>query len=100
MTIEVEWARTTAPELKRLAAQGDALAILPVGSPEQGTHPASAVLSDAWHFAKRVTLGLALRSAAPRFRPTWLPSQGAGCNVTSQRRRQNKSTPRTGRPRR
>ena len=28
-----------------------------------GTHPASAVLSAAWHFAKRVTLSLALRSS-------------------------------------
>jgi creatinine amidohydrolase len=39
MAIEVEWARMTAPELKRLAAQADALAILPVGSLEQhGPH--------------------------------------------------------------
>jgi len=29
----------------------------------QGTHPTSAVLSDAWYFAKRVTLNLALRSS-------------------------------------
>ena len=29
----------------------------------QGTHPTSAVLSEAWHFAKRVTLNLALRSS-------------------------------------
>jgi hypothetical protein len=28
-----------------------------------GTHPTSAVLSDAWYFAKRVTLNLALRSS-------------------------------------
>jgi hypothetical protein len=28
-----------------------------------GTHPTSAVLSDAWHFAKGVTLSLALRSS-------------------------------------
>ena len=28
-----------------------------------GTHPTSAVLSDAGHFAKRVTLSLALRSS-------------------------------------
>jgi hypothetical protein len=27
-----------------------------------GTHPTSAVLSEAWYFAKRVTLSLALRS--------------------------------------
>jgi hypothetical protein len=27
------------------------------------THPTSAVLSDAWYFAKRVTLSLALRSS-------------------------------------
>ncbi|MBV9563955.1 MAG: creatininase family protein [Bradyrhizobium sp.] len=39
MAIEVEWARMTAPELKRLAAERDALAILPVGSLEQhGPH--------------------------------------------------------------
>jgi creatinine amidohydrolase len=39
MAIEVEWARMTAPELKRLAAEKDALAILPVGSLEQhGPH--------------------------------------------------------------
>jgi hypothetical protein len=30
--------------------------------PPQCTHPTSAVLSDAWYFAKRVTLSLALRS--------------------------------------
>jgi transposase len=29
----------------------------------QGTHPTSAVLSEAWYFAKRVTLSLALRSS-------------------------------------
>ncbi len=29
---------------------------------EEGTHPTSAVLSDGWYFAKRVTLSLALRS--------------------------------------
>lgn len=29
---------------------------------DQGTHPTSTVLSDAWYFAKRVTLSLALRS--------------------------------------
>jgi hypothetical protein len=28
-----------------------------------GTHPTSTVLSDAWYFAKRVTLSLALRSS-------------------------------------
>jgi hypothetical protein len=28
-----------------------------------GTHPTSAVLSDGWYFAKRVTLSLALRSS-------------------------------------
>jgi hypothetical protein len=28
-----------------------------------GTHPTSAVLSEAWYFAKRVTLSLALRSS-------------------------------------
>ena len=32
------------------------------GYAENGTHPTSAVLSDAWYFAKRVTLSLALRS--------------------------------------
>jgi Plasmid pRiA4b ORF-3-like protein len=29
----------------------------------QSTHPTSAVLSEAWYFAKRVTLSLALRSS-------------------------------------
>jgi hypothetical protein len=29
----------------------------------KGTHPTSAVLSEAWYFAKRVTLSLALRSS-------------------------------------
>ena len=29
----------------------------------RSTHPTSAVLSDAWHFAKLVTLSLALRSS-------------------------------------
>ncbi|OIQ74827.1 transposase IS200 like protein [mine drainage metagenome] len=30
---------------------------------EEGTHPTSAVLSNGWYFAKRVTLSLALRSS-------------------------------------
>ena len=39
MAIEVEWARLTAPELREIAAGGNALAILPVGSLEQhGPH--------------------------------------------------------------
>jgi creatinine amidohydrolase len=39
MTIEVEWARMTAPELRALAARPHAIAILPVGSLEQhGPH--------------------------------------------------------------
>ena len=39
MTIEVEWARMTAPELRDLAARASALAVLPVGSLEQhGPH--------------------------------------------------------------
>jgi len=39
MTIEVEWARMTAPDLRALAARSNALAILPVGSLEQhGPH--------------------------------------------------------------
>ena len=39
MTIEVEWARMTAPELRELAARASALAVLPVGSLEQhGPH--------------------------------------------------------------
>ncbi|MFL4994279.1 MAG: creatininase family protein, partial [Microvirga sp.] len=39
MTIEVEWARMTAPELRALAARPNALAVLPVGSLEQhGPH--------------------------------------------------------------
>ena len=29
----------------------------------ESTHPTSAVLSDAWYFAKHVTLSLALRSS-------------------------------------
>jgi creatinine amidohydrolase len=39
MTVEVEWARMTAPELRALAARPNALAVLPVGSLEQhGPH--------------------------------------------------------------
>src|SRR5918999_4790678 len=39
MTIEVEWARMTAPELRAIAAKPDSLAILPTGSLEQhGPH--------------------------------------------------------------
>ena len=39
MSIEVEWARLTAPELREIAAREGALAILPVGSLEQhGPH--------------------------------------------------------------
>ncbi|MEY9194878.1 hypothetical protein ABH991_008281 [Bradyrhizobium ottawaense] len=39
MSIEVEWARMTAPELREIAAPKEALAILPAGSLEQhGPH--------------------------------------------------------------
>src|ERR1700740_268383 len=39
MSIEVEWARMTAPDLREIAAREGALAILPVGSLEQhGPH--------------------------------------------------------------
>src|ERR1700749_2445911 len=39
MSIEVEWARMTAPELRAVAAREGALAILPAGSLEQhGPH--------------------------------------------------------------
>ena len=39
MSIEVEWARMTAPELRAIAAREGALAILPAGSLEQhGPH--------------------------------------------------------------
>src|ERR1700755_1997646 len=39
MSIEVEWARMTAPELRAIAARKSALAILPAGSLEQhGPH--------------------------------------------------------------
>ena len=55
--------------LKRLTGEGDLPndlnAILYEDRIEltKGTHPTSAVLSDAWYFAKRVTLNLALRSS-------------------------------------
>lgn len=39
MSIEVEWARLTAPEIRAVAARPDALAVLPIGSLEQhGPH--------------------------------------------------------------
>ena len=39
MSIEVEWARMTAPDLREVAAREGALAILPAGSLEQhGPH--------------------------------------------------------------
>jgi creatinine amidohydrolase len=39
MSIEVEWARLTAPEIRAVATRGDALAVLPIGSLEQhGPH--------------------------------------------------------------
>lgn len=39
MTIEVEWARMTAPDLRAIAAQKGAMAVLPIGSLEQhGPH--------------------------------------------------------------
>src|SRR3954466_8755116 len=39
MSIEVEWARMTAPDLREIAARKGALAILPAGSLEQhGPH--------------------------------------------------------------
>ena len=34
-----------------------------IDEPLLGAHPTSAVLSEAWYFAKRVTLSLALRSS-------------------------------------
>jgi hypothetical protein len=40
-----------------------ARALCSCNRPEGHTHPTSAVLSDAWYFAKRVTLNLALRSS-------------------------------------
>lgn len=39
MTVEVEWAKLPAPEIRAVAARGNALAVLPVGSLEQhGPH--------------------------------------------------------------
>jgi creatinine amidohydrolase len=39
MITEVEWARLTGPEIRAIAAQPDALAVLPIGSLEQhGPH--------------------------------------------------------------
>src|SRR3954452_14429842 len=39
MSVEVEWARVTAPDLREIAARAGALAILPAGSLEQhGPH--------------------------------------------------------------
>src|SRR6478736_1668762 len=39
MTIEVEWARLTAPELREIAGRPGAMAVLPIGSLEQhGPH--------------------------------------------------------------
>jgi hypothetical protein len=39
------------------------LELLQIDAPMRGTHPTSAVLSEAWYSAKRVTLSLALRSS-------------------------------------
>ena len=39
MTVEVEWARLTAPEIRAVAARPDAIAVVPIGSLEQhGPH--------------------------------------------------------------
>jgi creatinine amidohydrolase len=55
VTAEVDWTRLTGPEIRALAARGDALAVLPVGSLEQhGPHlPVITDTRTAWEISIR-----------------------------------------------
>lgn len=55
MTVEVDWTRLTGPEIRALAARGNALAVLPVGSLEQhGPHlPVITDTRTAWEISIR-----------------------------------------------
>ena len=51
MSIEVEWARMTAPDLREIAARKGALAILPAGSLRATASWMSLNGAPAWHIS-------------------------------------------------
>ncbi len=72
---EVDWTRLTAPDIRELAARGNALAVLPVGSLEQhGPHlPVITDTRTAWEVAIR-----AARLAADEMPVLVLPGMWTG----------------------
>ena len=72
---EVDWTRLTGPEIRAVAARGNALAVLPVGSLEQhGPHlPVITDTRTAWEIAIR-----AARLAAPDMPVLVLPGMWTG----------------------
>jgi creatinine amidohydrolase len=75
VTTEVDWTRLTAPEIRALAARGNALAVLPVGSLEQhGPHlPVITDTRTAWEISIR-----AARIAAASMPVLVLPGMWTG----------------------
>ena len=75
MTVEVDWTRLTAPDIRAVAARGEALAVLPVGSLEQhGPHlPVITDTRTAWEVSVR-----AARLAAPDMPVLVLPGMWTG----------------------
>jgi len=75
MTVEVDWTRLTGPDIRAVAARGNALAVLPVGSLEQhGPHlPVITDTRTAWEISIR-----AARLAAPAMPVLVLPGMWTG----------------------
>lgn len=75
MSAEIDWTRLTAPEIRAVAARGNALAVLPVGSLEQhGPHlPVITDTRTAWEVSIR-----AARLAAPEVPVLVLPGMWTG----------------------
>jgi creatinine amidohydrolase len=75
MTIEVDWTRLTGPDIRAVAARGNALAVLPVGSLEQhGPHlPVITDTRTAWEISIR-----AARLAAEAMPVLVLPGMWTG----------------------
>ena len=75
MTVEVDWTRLTGPDIRAVAARGNALAVLPVGSLEQhGPHlPVITDTRTAWEISIR-----AARLAAPAVPVLVLPGMWTG----------------------
>jgi creatinine amidohydrolase len=75
VSIEIDWTRLTGPEIREVAARGNALAVLPVGSLEQhGPHlPVITDTRTAWEISIR-----AARIAAPAMPVLVLPGVWTG----------------------